>query len=101
MRHIKVFRTDFDTVSSERWIAYTDGYLINPQVVLETDELGICFFFFEKSISVDQDTVNLSDATIFELLLSTDTEHVAQIKLDKLADMTIAELGAFITGTQK
>ncbi|SKA88681.1 hypothetical protein [Sporosarcina newyorkensis] len=100
MRRIIVVTEDYSDGPILGWTRHDEGFLINPRLVLDADEMDLDFLLFDEPIADDQQSVNARDALHFQVDIFQGNS-VEDIDIEKLANMTIAQLGEFLTGTSK
>lgn len=99
MRRITVVTSDYSDGPEQGWTICEDGLLINTRVVMEPNQMGINFLVFESPIQESWKTVHSDNATHYQIDIQrgNDVEH---IDVEKLAHMTVWQLGEFITGVK-
>lgn len=98
MRRITIVHSDYSDGPELGWTDHTEGLLINPRMVLEPNQMGLGFLVYDKPIMDEVLKVTVHDATHYQLEIFSGNS-VQRMDVEKLAQMTVWQLGEFITGT--
>lgn len=94
MRIIALEYADYDSVNGESWTSLENGFLLTPHIVLTSGQTGFGFFCFKEAIGDDQSSVGTDRTRIIDFTISG--ANVESIDLEKLANMTVAELAGIL-----
>ncbi|WP_391116017.1 hypothetical protein [Psychrobacillus sp. L3] len=94
MRKIRLVHTDFDNVSKEKFEFNEEGYLITQNVALSRNESAILYYVFNTAVVDDAQSVSVNDANIINFDIGG---AVAEIDIEELANMTLADLGRMVS----
>ncbi|WP_153733483.1 hypothetical protein [Sporosarcina obsidiansis] len=100
MRRITIITEDYSDGPVLGWTRHDEGLLVNPRVVLDADEMGLDFLLLDEPIADDQQTIHARDCLHFQVEIFRG-HTIEDVDIEELANMTIAQLGEFITGTSK
>lgn len=98
MRRITIVHSDYSDGPKLGWTAFMEGLLINPRMILEPNQMGIGFLVYDEPITDEQQSVSVHDSTHYQLEIMSRGNSVENMDVEKLAQMTVWQLGEYITG---
>lgn len=98
MRRITIVSEDYSDGPILGWTRHDEGLLINSRVVLEPNQFGMAFLVYDEPITDEQQSVDANDATHYQIDVQRG-KSVEHMDVETLAQMTVRQLGAYITDT--
>ncbi|MBS4193476.1 hypothetical protein [Lederbergia citri] len=93
MRPVIIRMWDLNEAPDDQ-IIDTDACILSDKTAVSVDELGITFYYFNRSIGEDEEVLEYSETKRFELL--ADRNNFPAINVMELATMTIADLAEYL-----